>query len=85
MDFYAQSNKIKEIPLYICANESIQRLNLKSNQIEKIPKEICGMKGLGDEELEIFGNPIKEVEDKDFVANKVVDWMKIQNILFAKK
>jgi hypothetical protein len=24
------------------------------------------------------------VEDKDFVANKVVDWMAIQKILFTK-
>jgi hypothetical protein len=84
MDFYAQSNQIKEIPIYICVQESIQRLNLKSNQIEKIPKEICGMKGLEDRELQIFGNPIKEVEDKDFVASKVVDWMKIQKVLFTK-
>lgn len=45
--------------MFICMKESIQRLNLESNKIEIIPKEICRMKGLEDHELQIFGNPIK--------------------------
>ncbi len=48
MDLYAQSNKIKEIPIFICMKESIQRMNLESNEIQKIPKEISLMKGLED-------------------------------------
>ena len=57
-----QGNNIKQFPVILSTNSSLQRLNLSQNQLQIIPEDIRNFTSL--ELLDLSANPIIEINDE---------------------